>query len=728
MIHRLVHPRRERLVAFASGELETSARSRLARHLVVCPDCREQVMSVRGLATAARALPIPPVPDGTWARIAARRAAGDRVVLPPYLDGEVASSPSVAGERASTRRRTRAAWAALMLVAIGIGTLVGTSSHRLEAGDIDGELRFLTAAPKAGDSVHVEYRSGPLLGSADRLRLRSRFRTAGDEPPDFTGQARYRVAAHLTRGRDGLFRGVFHFPDSVVFAEFAVEDASGQRVDNHSGRLWDLVARDTSGRPRLDALLQRAHAFYERDREVSLRTAQEATQLYPDSPEAVNLAFWYEMELAGTSAADSVRSRYRPRFDSLHVTLGQQASLAQPVIETMARLASGLAADSAAAYWKARAIRQNPASFLAVWDRISAAQRAAKVPRELLRALDLLWDEEPRGREPLLLQGFMTARQIGGAEALHRWGLRMDELRPDARAFVTISYVESPGLREEAMRRLREEIRAELVMDDGRRQLLHDQDEARRQRDGVLHLRLKALGEALAASERYAASRDTLEKAAALRWSTAVYRTLATVQLALGDSAAAVRASAYAAVDATNPAAFGDSVRRRFPGYATHARWTAWTKEARAELRDRVLAQGTSRTVRGYVRLADGTGREHMLSDLLGDRPTIVAFWSRYCAPSIEELPKLQAAVQQLQRTGVRVVAITREPPSPELEAWLKAKSVRLPIYHDMHGDATRAFEPFGTPDTFVLDGRGVIRFEHGGVEDLSARVGALLP
>jgi thiol-disulfide isomerase/thioredoxin len=253
-------------------------------------------------------------------------------------------------------------------------------------------------------------------------------------------------------------------------------------------------------------------------------------------------------------------------------------------------------------------------------------------------------------------------------------------------------------------------------------------EDARRERDQLLHMKLAALGRTLAATGNQAAARDTLERAASLGWSTELYRSLAEVQLALGDTAAAVRAYAHVATDARNPGALADSVRGRFPRFADQRRWAGWIREAQVELRERVLAQGTRRPIGGRVRLTDDTGRERVLSDLVGGRPTVVAFWSRYCAPSIAALPELQAAADQLERAGVRVVAITREEPSPELTAWMAQKGVHLPVYHDVHGEASRALQPFGTPDQFVLDASGVIRFEHGAVKDLTTRVGVLRP
>ena len=67
------------------------------------------------------------------------------------------------------------------------------------------------------------------------------------------------------------------------------------------------------------------------------------------------------------------------------------------------------------------------------------------------------------------------------------------------------------------------------------------------------------------------------------------------------------------------------------------------------------------------------------------------------------------------------------EGPSEELTDFLAKREVTLSVYHDMNGSAKDAFTNFGTPQYFVLDTEGRIRFDQvDGVAELIAQVAAL--
>ncbi|HET7462347.1 MAG TPA: hypothetical protein VFJ82_13925, partial [Longimicrobium sp.] len=100
------HPRVATLSRHADG---AAPGPRLAAHLLRCPRCRAAVDEMRALAESARAAPVPlPAPDALE-RILARRAAGERVLLP--ADPAPAARPRVA------RRGVLVAAAVLVLAA-----------------------------------------------------------------------------------------------------------------------------------------------------------------------------------------------------------------------------------------------------------------------------------------------------------------------------------------------------------------------------------------------------------------------------------------------------------------------------------------------------------------------------------------------------------------------------------------------------------------------------------
>jgi len=66
---------RERLDALSTGELDLAAREPVERHLETCESCRRAFVRLRSLAAFLRDAPVPPVPAGFAARVAAGRAA-----------------------------------------------------------------------------------------------------------------------------------------------------------------------------------------------------------------------------------------------------------------------------------------------------------------------------------------------------------------------------------------------------------------------------------------------------------------------------------------------------------------------------------------------------------------------------------------------------------------------------------------------------------------------------
>jgi peroxiredoxin len=143
--------------------------------------------------------------------------------------------------------------------------------------------------------------------------------------------------------------------------------------------------------------------------------------------------------------------------------------------------------------------------------------------------------------------------------------------------------------------------------------------------------------------------------------------------------------------------------------------WSARLDAARAELVERVLASGSTRSLAGggAVRLMDVGGDTQELRALADGKVTVVAFWSRFCLPAVQELPKLNAAAARLTSVGVRVIGIVEEASlSPVLHAFLYQKHVTMPTYLDAWHEASRAFNQWGTPYYYVLDPAGRVRFD----------------
>jgi len=121
-----------------------------------------------------------------------------------------------------------------------------------------------------------------------------------------------------------------------------------------------------------------------------------------------------------------------------------------------------------------------------------------------------------------------------------------------------------------------------------------------------------------------------------------------------------------------------------------------------------------------------GGDRREALRDLARGRPAVVAFWSRFCGPSAAQLPALQRLAASLARQGYSVVTITSEPDGPALRAYLRERGLTFPVYHDPDRAARRALNQWATPQLFVLDAGGSLRFERTTPEQVPAQLAAL--
>lgn len=125
--------------------------------------------------------------------------------------------------------------------------------------------------------------------------------------------------------------------------------------------------------------------------------------------------------------------------------------------------------------------------------------------------------------------------------------------------------------------------------------------------------------------------------------------------------------------------------------------------------------------------LKDTAGTLKLLALAARGRITLAAFWSRYCLPSLEDLPALERMAARLQRAGVRVVTInTDERISEDLQRFLTAKRLTFPVYADAWRDASRAFGQWSTPSYYLVDADGQVRFAYRDLDRSLSEVAAL--
>ncbi|MBI4544862.1 MAG: TlpA family protein disulfide reductase, partial [Gemmatimonadetes bacterium] len=104
----------------------------------------------------------------------------------------------------------------------------------------------------------------------------------------------------------------------------------------------------------------------------------------------------------------------------------------------------------------------------------------------------------------------------------------------------------------------------------------------------------------------------------------------------------------------------------------------------------------------------------------------VVAFWSRFCAPALWQLEPLERLHRAFAGRGIRLLTITAEPPSFEMRKFLVERGLTFPVFHDTRGEAARAFGQWSTPEYYVLDASGRVRFQLSSLEEIPRQVAAL--
>jgi peroxiredoxin len=111
------------------------------------------------------------------------------------------------------------------------------------------------------------------------------------------------------------------------------------------------------------------------------------------------------------------------------------------------------------------------------------------------------------------------------------------------------------------------------------------------------------------------------------------------------------------------------------------------------------------------ARLWTPSGTVTRLGDIGSGEPVILTVISRYCGASIAELQELSGFSRAMREQGIRVIAITADPPDSGTRSLLEQHDVDVPLYHDLRGQVNDALQAWETPTYFVLDDRGRLRF-----------------
>ncbi|MEZ5855590.1 MAG: DsbE family thiol:disulfide interchange protein [Hyphomicrobiaceae bacterium] len=112
--------------------------------------------------------------------------------------------------------------------------------------------------------------------------------------------------------------------------------------------------------------------------------------------------------------------------------------------------------------------------------------------------------------------------------------------------------------------------------------------------------------------------------------------------------------------------------------------------------------------------------------DLKSGKPSVVNFWASWCVPCVDEHPYLTALGKQ---TGVVIYGVNQKDQASNARQFLAQHgNPYTSVGADANGRASIEWGVYGTPETFVVDGQGMVVYKHVGPISEDALQARILP
>ncbi len=97
-------------------------------------------------------------------------------------------------------------------------------------------------------------------------------------------------------------------------------------------------------------------------------------------------------------------------------------------------------------------------------------------------------------------------------------------------------------------------------------------------------------------------------------------------------------------------------------------------------------------------------------------RVVVLNFWASWCAPCLVEFPSLTAMQRDLP--GILVLAVSFDQDADEYARFLRIHHITLRTALDASGASNQAFDTTRPPETYIIDGSGIVRRKFIGAQD----------
>lgn len=116
----------------------------------------------------------------------------------------------------------------------------------------------------------------------------------------------------------------------------------------------------------------------------------------------------------------------------------------------------------------------------------------------------------------------------------------------------------------------------------------------------------------------------------------------------------------------------------------------------------------------------------------LRGRVVLLNFWATWCEPCEAEMPAMQRLHEQLAGDGFELLAVSVDESEADVRAFQQRLHLDFPILLDPQRSASRLYQTFRYPESFLIDANGVVVERYVGPRDWSSplyleRVRALL-
>lgn len=106
----------------------------------------------------------------------------------------------------------------------------------------------------------------------------------------------------------------------------------------------------------------------------------------------------------------------------------------------------------------------------------------------------------------------------------------------------------------------------------------------------------------------------------------------------------------------------------------------------------------------------DLKGVSRTLADYRG-KVVLLNFWASWCPPCLQEMPSMERLRLKMAGRPLEIVALDSAETPAEVKAYLSRMKLGFPVLLDPDGSNTRRWKVFALPTTFLLDGKGQLRY-----------------